>query len=81
MAFGDNPLTIPHKISEIINGVADDVITASDLTTTLNSLKLPINSVFPAQAVDGQIVLLIDNTELPDGVYVFFNNTWNKLST
>jgi hypothetical protein len=69
MAFGDKPLTIPHKISEITNGVA------------LNSLKLPIVSAFPAPAVDGQIVLLIGNNEFLDGVYVYFNNTWNKLST
>jgi hypothetical protein len=79
MAFGDRPFVISNKLSEIKDGSPDDVITASDLTTILDSLKLPIVSALPASAVDGQIVLLINGTSPENGVYVYFNITWNKL--
>jgi hypothetical protein len=83
MKFGDRPFVISNKLSEKNdNGVVDDVITASDLTTILADLKLPIVAALPviAEVDTGKIVLLIDvNNPSVNGVYVCFNSNWNKL--
>jgi alpha-tubulin suppressor-like RCC1 family protein len=79
--FGGRPFVVKFKMSEIKDGLEDDIITASDLTNTLNSLKLPVVLDFPDSPVEGKIVLFnkTDDLSYVQGVYVYSNSTWKKL--